>query len=215
VLDVVIVGAGGLGREVYEMFYEVYTKEQYNLKGFISDDLNVLDGFPIDIPLLGTIKEYKVKQNDRFILAIGAVEGRKKVAQNLLANGAEFISLIHPDAHVFKTAAIKNGTIVYPLAYIGANAVIDEFCIINAYTGCGHDTHVGAFSVLSPYSVLAGGTRIGQSCFMGIHAGVVPRKTIGDNVKITAGAIVTHNMKDDVLVSGIPAKKMRQIRKIN
>ena len=50
--DVIIVGAGGLGREVCEMAEDLYAdSSEYRLKGFLSDVLDVLDGYETSVPL--------------------------------------------------------------------------------------------------------------------------------------------------------------------
>ena len=94
--DIVILGAGGMGRETFEVVQDTYPN--YRVKGFLSDVPNMLDGFKNYPPLLGTIKDYEVQPNDRFILAIGDVAGRRKIAESILSRGGEFINLIHPTA---------------------------------------------------------------------------------------------------------------------
>ncbi|GAB7170271.1 Maltose O-acetyltransferase [Lactiplantibacillus plantarum] len=40
---------------------------------------------------------------------------------------------------------------------------------------------------------------------------ITPGVTIGNNVVIAAGAVVTHDMPDNTLVAGVPAKVIRQL----
>ena len=108
--DVIILGAGGTGREVAEMFNEVFDTENFRLKGFLSD-------YDTGVETIGTIKDYQVQENDRFILAIGDVTGRRKVAENILSRGGKFIKFIHPLAKVMNSAKIGEGVIIFPFAW--------------------------------------------------------------------------------------------------
>lgn len=209
--EVIILGAGGTGREICEMFEEVFDTKQFRLKGFLSDVLDKLDGFDTGFPMLGTIKDYGVKENDRFILAIGDVHGRRKIAENILSRGGKFLNFIHPSAKVLKSAKIGEGVIIFPFAWVGANAELGDFCFINLHAACGHDVKLGKFSELAPYSAVAGGSQTGEECFLALHAVVAPKTVLGDRVVISQGSTVQKNQPDDKLIVGVPGKTLRKI----
>ena len=178
----------------------------------MSDTPDALKEFETNYPpLLGTIKDYKVQDNDRFILAIGDVAGRRKVAESILSRGGKFLTLIHPSAKVFRTATLGQGVIVFPFAYVGADAVVGDFCLINSYAGCGHDVKLGAFSEQCPYSALSGGVETGEECFFGVHAVVAPKTKLGNRVIISQGSALQKSQPDDSLVAGVPGKKIRRL----
>lgn len=210
--DIVILGAGGMGRETYEVIQDTYKDNaEYRVKGFLSDVLDVLDGFEGYPPLLGTIKDYEVQPNDRFILAIGDVAGRRKVAESILARGGEFINLISNLAKVDRTAKIGRGVIIFPFSHIGANAVIGDFCLMNLSTIVGHDSNLGQFSELTPFSVLGGTVITGEECYFGMHSTVANKVTLGNRVVISQGSVTQKNQPDDVLILGVPGKRIRKI----
>ena len=177
----------------------------------MSDVLDVLDGFEGYPPLLGTIKDYEVQPNDRFILAIGDVAGRRKVAESILARGGEFINLISNLAKVDRTAKIGRGVIIFPFSHIGANAVIGDFCLMNLSTIVGHDSNLGQFSELTPFSVLGGTVITGEECYFGMHSTVANKVTLGNRVVISQGSVTQKNQPDDVLILGVPGKRIRKI----
>lgn len=209
--DVIILGAGGTGREIYEMFDEVFDKEEFRLKGFLSDVLDILDNFEIDTPLLGTIKDYKIQENDRFILAIGDPSGRRKIAEKILSCGGKFVNFIHPLAKVFRSVKIGQGVIIFPFAYVGANSEVGDFCFINSHAGCGHDVKLGKFSEVAPYATLAGGVQTGEECFFAMHSAVSPKIILGNRVVISQGSVTQKNQPDDVVVVGVPGKTGKKI----
>ena len=210
-LDIVIVGAGGCGREVYEMAFETYSSEEYRIKGFLSDIPTDLDAYPAiqaEVEILDTIWDYRVQENDRFLLAIGDVEGRDKVLRSLLERGAKFISLIHPKAMVFRNAILGEGVILYPFVGISTYAQIGDFCLVNAYTSVGHDAILEKNSVICPFVAIGGGARLGTSCFVGPHATIRPKVSIGANSRVSANSFVARNAPDESFIIGAPAKNM-------
>ena len=54
--------------------------------------------------------------------------------------------------------------------------------------------------------------RIGDGCWLGARAMVLPGVTIGNRVMVAAGAVVTRDVPDDVLVAGNPARVVRPLK---
>ena len=54
---------------------------------------------------------------------------------------------------------------------------------------------------------------IGNDCWIGGAAIILPGITIGDRVVIGAGAVVTKDVPDDCVVAGAPARRIRSLRK--
>lgn len=210
--DIIILGAGGMGRETCEVAEDAFANNpDYQIKGFLSDVLDVLDGFEDYPPLLGTIKDYEIQPNDRFILAIGDVEGRRKVAENILERGGEFVNLIHPMAKVDKRVELGRGVIIFPFCHVGANAKLGDFTLLNLHATIGHDVILGQFSELAPFSVLGGATVTGEECYFGMHASVAQKVKLGTRVVISQGSVTQKDQPDDVLILGVPGKTLRKI----
>ena len=93
------------------------------------------------------------------------------------------------------------------------------------------DTHiyVGDFCQIGPNVVLATAghpvlpelrergyqynapVRIGRNCWLGANVVVVPGVTIGDNVVVGAGSVVTRDLPDNVVAVGNPCKILREV----
>lgn len=53
---------------------------------------------------------------------------------------------------------------------------------------------------------------IGDHCWLGTNAIILPGVRLGDHVVVAAGAVVTRSFEeDDILVAGVPAKIIKQI----
>lgn len=53
-------------------------------------------------------------------------------------------------------------------------------------------------------------TRIGRCCFIGANAIVLPGVTIGDEVVVGSGAVVTKDVPSNCIVAGNPARIIKQ-----
>lgn len=71
-------------------------------------------------------------------------------------------------------------------------------------------THDFSYSVLRiKYGDLLGEcsrTKIGDNCFIGMNAIIMPGVTLGSNVIVGSGSVVTKSFPDDVVVAGNPAR---------
>ncbi|MBM6785521.1 acyltransferase [Collinsella tanakaei] len=53
---------------------------------------------------------------------------------------------------------------------------------------------------------------IGDKCWIGMNAVILPGVTLGDHTVVAAGAVVTHSFPDGyVVVGGVPAKPLKEI----
>jgi maltose O-acetyltransferase len=58
---------------------------------------------------------------------------------------------------------------------------------------------------------LLGRVKVGNCVSIGTNATVLPKVTIGDNVIIGAGSVVTRNIPDNSLAFGVPARVKRRL----
>ena len=52
---------------------------------------------------------------------------------------------------------------------------------------------------------------IGDNCWIGGSATIVPGVTLGNNVVVAAGAVVTKSFGDNVVIGGNPAKIIKEL----
>ncbi len=52
---------------------------------------------------------------------------------------------------------------------------------------------------------------VGNNVFLGMAVTILPGVSIGDNVVVGAGAVVTHDLPSDCVAVGTPAKPIRSI----
>src|SRR5438552_15807924 len=108
-LDILNLGAGGSGREVYQCAKDSLPGNEYRLKGFLSSRPDDLDGFGIQERVLGDDASYAVQENDRFVFAIGNIEAKKHSVERMKARGIKCLTLIHPTAVVASSSVVVEG----------------------------------------------------------------------------------------------------------
>ncbi|WP_272912550.1 DapH/DapD/GlmU-related protein [Tolumonas lignilytica] len=54
--------------------------------------------------------------------------------------------------------------------------------------------------------------RIGNNCWIGGHATLNPGITLGNNVVVASGSVVTKSFGDNVVIGGNPARIIREIK---
>lgn len=67
-------------------------------------------------------------------------------------------------------------------------------------------THGFWSSVLEGYKAKFGAVKIGNNSIIGYRALILPDVTLGNNVSVGAGAVVTKSFPDNVIIGGVPAK---------
>lgn len=203
---ILIVGAGGFGREVLHWARDAWPERDSRIAGFLSADPDILDGHDCGVKVLAHPEQYEPRPGDALLLAIGIPEIRRRVAEGLAARGAEFVTLIHPTAIVSPTAVIGPGTIVCPGAIVSDAARTGRCVLVNYHASLAHDAWAGDHAVLSPYAALAGGARVAEDVFLGIHASVGPGVSIGPRSKVAANSCALHDAPPDSLVHGVPGR---------
>lgn len=69
--------------------------------------MDALQGFDGYKPVLSTISDYKIKDEDVFVCSIGEVQTKIKICEDLKSRGAKFFTLIHKNASVGHKSIIE------------------------------------------------------------------------------------------------------------
>lgn len=207
--NLIVIGAGGCGREVLQWAEDRKKVEDcWNIKGYLDDDLHALDNKKSNYTVLGTVDQYEIQKEDVFVCAIGNPVIREKVVRKMQEKGAEFVSVIHPTAVVADTADIGTGSILYPYSIVSDNADIKEHCIVNMHSCVAHDAILGRYCTVSAFCDITGNTRLGEYVFLGSGVKIVPSTSVGNHAFVCAGSIVMTRVKDNTKVLGNPAKRI-------
>ena len=207
--NLVIIGAGGYGREVLNLVIHCNeSTKQLSIKGFIDDNISALDNFQGYPPILSSIKNYKIEKDDVFVCAIGNIQLKKELCSHILQLGGNFITLIHPSTRINQNTKIGNGVLVFMNSNISNDCIIDDFVTIQGFVGLGHDTIIGKWSHINTFTFTGGGVIIGDEVLLNTRSTILPKVKICSNAVVGACSLVVRSIKEPITVFGVPAKKL-------
>lgn len=206
---VVIIGAGAFGRELY---WHIQDSKgygiEYDVKGYIVDDFDLeAERYRnLQKPLLSSIDDYVIMDNDVFICAIGSAEGRESTIGKIEAKGGEFISIIHKTSLIHGTVNIGKGVFIGPYTVLGDNVSLNDHVMLNTHSSIGHDAVLGKYTCVMSYVDITGFCEIGEKVFLASGCRMTPSTKIGDGAYVGIGSVVLRRVKPGVKVFGNPAK---------
>lgn len=204
----IIIGAGGMGREVLQWIKDInLVSPTWEVLGFVDDNLNALDSKECDYQVIGTIHELTVSDDVFYALAVASCKAKESIVTDLKSKGAKFATIIHPSVRIGSFNHIGEGAIIYPNASLSVNCEIGNFVTLLGST-VGHDAKIGDFSSIMGTCNINGGVEIGRRVFLGCQTVTVPGRKIGDDAYICAGSIVMTNIRKNTKVMGNPAKRI-------
>jgi sugar O-acyltransferase (sialic acid O-acetyltransferase NeuD family) len=201
----VIVGAGGFGKEVAWLARRC-GKE---VVGFLDDTPEKQNLILNEVPVLGPITLYEQYLECDFILAIGNPRAKEKIVRDKLQKVRKFATLIDPSALVGENILLGEGVIICANSILTVNIKIGNHSVINLNTSIGHDVVVGAYATIAPNVALSGNLQIGNCVEIGTNAALRERLHIGDGAMIGMGAVVTKDVYSNHVVVGNPARLLK------
>lgn len=210
VKSVIIIGASGHGKVIADMIQKSGNK----VAGFLDDNPDIGKNF-IGLPVLGTVEDYRQyeKQDIQFVIAIGNVETRERIAQKL--KEVSWHTAIHPSAAIADIdVEIGAGTVVMANAVINSGTKIGKHCIINSGAIVEHDNRIDDFVHVSVGAKVAGTVSIGKGSWIGIGAAVKNNVNICSNCIVGAGAVVIKDIREAGTYIGVPAERVGRAEKV-
>jgi sugar O-acyltransferase (sialic acid O-acetyltransferase NeuD family) len=209
--NIAIFGAGGFGREVYQLIQKLNkAKKQWNFLGFFDDNTSVNFG-QSKIPLnhLGTIKELNEYPDPlEVVIALGLPDAIHKVTSRISNKNISYPNIIAPDSIIYDDdLTIGHGNIITSGCIFTDNITIGNFNIFNLKVSVGHDVKIGDCNVFNPNSAISGNVTIGDKNFFGLNSSIVQDKKVGSNNKVGAATLIIKNINDNEFYFGVPGYK--------
>lgn len=202
-----IVGAGGSGREVAWLARDIYGPS-VELTFAVEPTFLVRDIID-DVPVIALDARIS-KKSCRYVIAVGDGAQRKRLATFCDNLGMQPQALVHPSVIRSSRVEIGAGSIVCAGSILTTNVKVGRHVHVNVTCTLSHDVTVGDFSTLSPGVHISGHVHTESGVFLGTGSNVINGKAdrplvIGCNAAVAAGACVTRNVPRDTLVAGVPA----------
>jgi sugar O-acyltransferase (sialic acid O-acetyltransferase NeuD family) len=208
---IIIIGAGGFGREVKMLIDDINNCDLlYDFIGYYDDGIDVgtiVNGFPV----LGTLKDLlDLEIGINVALGIADPATKFNIISRIKDSNINFPVLIHPSAIIGNDdVIIGKGTLICAGTIITCNIHIKEFVTINLMCTIGHDTIINNFGSFMPAVSISGNVVIHEKVYVGTGAKVINQLEIGQATIIGAGAIVSKSLPEFCTAVGIPAKPIK------
>ena len=209
--NIVIIGAGGFGREVKTIIDALNTVEKrYCFLGYYDDGLSkgtIINGFPV----LGNLNDLNSVQEELGVaLGIGNPITKSDIIKSLTNSFLYFPTLIHPNVIVSDaTVSIAEGGIICSGSILTCNIIIRRFVTLNLMCTVGHDTFIDDYSSFMPSVNISGEVHIEEKVYVGTGAKIINQLTIGTSTIVGAGAVVSKSLPPFCTAVGIPAKPIK------
>ena len=210
--QIVIIGAGGFGREIQWLIERINEKElTWEIKGYIDDGIQagtIINGYPV---LGGINKLLDMQQEIAVVCAIGSSVTRKKIIERISNNSnIEFPNLIDPSVQMSKYVKLGKGNIICAGTILTVNIEIEDFSILNLDCTVGHDVVLNSFVTVYPSVNISGCVTVGKTTEIGTGTKIIQGKTISEHVIIGAGAVVVKNIDISGTYVGMPAVMIKR-----
>ena len=206
--DVVILGAGGFAKEVYEM---VLDQGIYNMLGWIVDPQYTppetrIYGFPV----LGGFDWLEGKVDKIMAIpAIGPPELRMEFVRRCERYGIRLATVIHPSVSLSRWATLGEGIVVCHHCVIRNEVKLGRAVQINMECVAGHGVVMEDFATLAMGVQVTGGTLLGEGCYIGSGVTFSRAWKVGKWSRIGSGASVASDIPDNATAVGVPSKVVR------
>jgi sugar O-acyltransferase (sialic acid O-acetyltransferase NeuD family) len=214
--EIIILGTNGNCIDVLDTICDIndsFGKTVYTCKGFLDDDEGKWGTELHSVKVLGPLSSAQIYHNCYFVNGIGsptnfwqkhAIIGKTGLAIE------RFETIIHPTANVSRLSKIGRGVVIFQHVTITSNVRIGDHVIVLPNTVISHDDVLGDYTCIAGGVCISGGVEIGTSCYLGTNASVIANIKIGDYCLIGMGSVVLHNVSENMVVAGNPARVLRR-----
>lgn len=207
--NIVIIGAGGFGREVAWLIEDINkVNKEWNIVGFV-DDNESLQGKNINgYKVVGNV-EWLMQQSFYVVNAIGDSIIKKRIMDKLKSSKIKYPVLIHPSVIHSGRVKFGEGSIICAGNIITVDIEIGKHVIVNLDCTIGHDVIIGDYTTILPSVNISGFVGIGECVSVGTGSAIIQGISIGKNTIIGAGSVVIKDVPENCTAVGSPAKVIK------
>lgn len=196
----VIIGAGGFGRELIDIVADVNAVcPTFGLLGFLDDAAVRTDLLGrLGVRWLGPTSD--IPAGASHVIAIADPVTRRQIDEVASAAGSPAARLIHPASTVSRHATLGPGCVLAAGARVMTDVVLGRHVHVNMNSAIGHDSELADFVTLFSGVQVGGGVVIGPGATLGAGSTILPGIRIGAGAYVGAGATVVRDVEPGATV---------------
>lgn len=211
--DLVIVGAGGFGRETAQAVHDLNRNgAAWRLLGYL-DDNPARHGTTIDgMMILGGRGEIRRWPDAAVVVCTGRpgdYVSRIRIVGDLGLQPERYATIVHPTAAVSASSSIGHGCVLLAHVALTAAVRVGAHVAIMPHVTLTHDNVIDDFATLASGVRLGGGARVERAAYLGAGALIRENRTIGAFSLVGMGAVVTQDVPARQVWAGVPARYVR------
>ncbi len=211
-IEIVIIGSGGFGREVLDVFHACNQVNQtYDILGFVVDQEFGSPGTIVNgKPILGGFDWLERNAGHvKVICGVGAPQERYRLVSSAKNLGCEFTTVIHPSVIMTDWIEMGVGNVITAGCTLTNQIKLGDHVHLNLGCTIGHDVVIESFVTTAPGVHVSGNVKIGQGASIGTGVNIIEKVTIKDWATVGAGAAVISDVPPNATVVGVPARVVK------
>lgn len=194
--NIVIIGAGDLGKEIVWLIEDINKRQPtYLILGFLDDDTAKSGTEFYGYKVLGgteKLKELSLKIPLSAIVAIQDGSVRKKIVE-AYSEFDRWESIVHPTAVIASTSTVGKGSVFFPQVTVSVDSKLGCFGLYYIHSTICNDCRIGDYVSVMSGATVSERVEIGDECFLAAGASVYPHKRLGKGSKVAVEATVKKN----------------------
>jgi sugar O-acyltransferase (sialic acid O-acetyltransferase NeuD family) len=205
-----LVGAGGLGREVAEAVRAVNAlRPTWLALGYVDDDPAAHGRLLGGLPVLGPVDMVHDHPEAQVVLCTGRpgdYTSRRRVAGRLGIEDERYATVVHPTAAIGASCRVGAGSVLLAHVTLTADVVVGRHVTVMPQVVLTHDVTVGDWATIASGVRAGGECHIGEEAYVGSGACLRERTVVGTRAMVGMGSVLTRDVPAERLWFGAPAR---------
>ncbi|HEY1624402.1 MAG TPA: NeuD/PglB/VioB family sugar acetyltransferase [Streptosporangiaceae bacterium] len=211
--DLVLIGAGGFGRETVQAIEAVnQAGGRWQLLGFLDDDPARRGTMVEGTPILGGREELRRLPGARVVVCTGRPSdytSRLRLVTALGLPPERYATIVHPSVAISASSCIGPGSVLLAHVALTTAVRVGAHVAIMPHVTLTHDVVIDDFVTIASGVRLGGGARAARAAYLGAGSIIGEGRTVGEFSLVGMGAVVTRNIPASEIWAGVPARRLR------
>jgi sugar O-acyltransferase (sialic acid O-acetyltransferase NeuD family) len=213
--DLILVGAGGFGRETAEAVRALNDHGvAWRLLGYVDDDPRRHGTLVEGIPILGGREVIGQAATASVVVCTGRpgdYASRQRIVTALGLAPQRYATIVHPTAAVSGSSVIGPGSVLLAHVAVTAAVRIGAHVAVMPHVTLTHDDVIEDFVTVASGARLGGAVHVARGAYVGAGAIIGEHRSVGESSLVGMGAVVTKDIPAREVWAGVPARRMRGV----